>query len=62
MHLAALFIRGVENAHFANDTCGNPIKPYNFLLSNYFDGSVFQEMYTKFHENQPLDTIITNVS
>ena len=62
MHLAALFVRGIEYASFANDICGNPMEPINFCLSNYFEGSVFQYVYTNLHNGSSMRSVLLVVS
>ncbi|CAB4032588.1 Hypothetical predicted protein [Paramuricea clavata] len=42
VNLATVFMRGVETAIFANDSCGSPI-PWDLVCPwNYFDGKLFQ--------------------
>jgi hypothetical protein len=49
--LASLFLKGVEMASFANGVCGEPMKAYNLIVSNYFDGTVFQKVYNTLHHS-----------
>jgi hypothetical protein len=42
IRLAAVFLRGIENAFFANGVCGEPFQPEDFYLHKYFDGARFQ--------------------
>ena len=45
MHLANLFVKGVEIFSLANDVCGNPLEAFHFRLKNYFNGIFFQLSY-----------------
>lgn len=54
IHLASLFMSGVETAVFANDVCGAPI-PWNMCLPwQFFDGKLFHFKLLKATNNTPL--------
>lgn len=54
IHLASLFMSGVETAVFANDVCGAPI-PWNMCPPwHYFDGKLFHYKLLKANNNTPL--------
>ncbi|KAJ8301186.1 hypothetical protein KUTeg_020173 [Tegillarca granosa] len=54
VHLASLFMAGVETAVFANDVCGAPI-PWNICAPwNFFDGKLFHFKLLKANNNTPL--------
>lgn len=52
IHLASLFLRGIETAKFINDVCGEPFDFNNFRLVNYFDGPVFSYLYERAYLNE----------
>lgn len=50
-HLANLFLAGIENIYFANDTCGKPLNEEDFLIWKFFSGSFFQHSYENYQLN-----------
>ncbi|KAK3608099.1 hypothetical protein CHS0354_004756 [Potamilus streckersoni] len=54
VHLASLFMSGIEHAIFANDVCGAPI-PWTMCCPwNFFDGKLFHFKLLKANNNTPL--------
>jgi hypothetical protein len=54
VQLAALFMRGVQSAMFANDGCGAPI-PWSMCCPwHFFDGKLFHFKLLKANNNTPL--------
>ena len=47
VHLAALFMQGIEMALMANDACGSPIPIQVCLPWTYFDGKLFHSKLIK---------------
>lgn len=45
MHLANLFLKGMEHFSLANDVCGKPIDEKSFLIWKFFNGIFFQLSY-----------------
>jgi hypothetical protein len=49
VHLATVFVHGVQTLQFVNDVCGFPMNDFNFEINGFFDGLTFQIYYDDYH-------------
>ncbi|XP_075718710.1 constitutive coactivator of peroxisome proliferator-activated receptor gamma isoform X2 [Rhinoderma darwinii] len=58
VHLAFLFLRGLNTLMAANSACGYPFNMMDLMPWNTFDGKLFHQKYLLCHEHRPVDVIL----
>ncbi|XP_056423004.1 constitutive coactivator of peroxisome proliferator-activated receptor gamma isoform X2 [Hyla sarda] len=58
VHLAFLFLRGLNTLMACNSACGYPFNMMDLMPWNTFDGKLFHQKYLLCHEHRPMDEIL----
>ncbi|XP_069811038.1 constitutive coactivator of peroxisome proliferator-activated receptor gamma [Dendropsophus ebraccatus] len=58
VHLAFLFLRGLNTLMACNSACGYPFNMMDLMPWNTFDGKLFHQKYLLCHEHRPVDEIL----
>ncbi|XP_075453135.1 constitutive coactivator of peroxisome proliferator-activated receptor gamma isoform X2 [Ascaphus truei] len=58
VHLAFLFLRGLNTLMEANSACGFPLKMMDLMPWNTFDGKLFHQKYLQCHVGRPVEEIL----
>ncbi|KAM3931165.1 constitutive coactivator of peroxisome proliferator-activated receptor gamma [Leptodactylus fuscus] len=58
VHLAFLFLRGLNTLMACNSACGYPFNMMDLMPWNTFDGKLFHQKYLLCHEHRPVDVVL----